>query len=317
MSFFFDNVLTTVTIPSTYSTTGAYAVNGDTRYNIGAIRAYNNPDVSGSGTFNYFMCMAKNAPTGPSTNNYLGVFKITQNGKVYARDTYVSSWADYAEYFESFHQLPIDYGTTVSIVDPDSYELIVVDEQGNPIDEETRNSIRTIHQSYSGALDFMFQKAGYVKPATDQDDPTSIIGVVRPTVGMKQSSVVGNIAWSEWQNKYIIDEFGIPQVENYAHIQWNAGGVNYDYMEGAVPSSIIVPEYATKVEYKKDGSRYTRAKLNPFYDASVPYKGRDERPEWVLVGLLGQVPVKSTQPLNPAWKKLGKISETVDKVLIK
>jgi hypothetical protein len=317
MSFFFDNLLTTITIPSSYSTTGAYAVNGDTRYNIGAIRAYNNPDPIGTGTFNYFMCMSKNAPTGTDTNNYIGVFKITQNGTVYARDTYVSSWADYAEYFETFDQLPLDAGVSIVVVDPDLYELVVVDNEGNPANEELRNNITAIHQQYSGALDYMFQKGGYVRQAAQEDDPTKIIGVVRPNIGVRASSVVGNAAWTEWSNKYIIDDFGIPVKERYCHVQWSAGGVVYDYPENCIPSHVMAPQNLTKVWYKKDGTPYERAKLNPYYDPTASYKGRQDRSEWVLVGMLGQVPMLSDQPMHPNWIKLSKLSNRANNVLIK
>jgi mitochondrial fission protein ELM1 len=36
----------------------------------------------------------------------------------------------------------------------------------------------------------------------------------------------------------------------------------------------------------------TRDRLNPTFDASKVYVPRSQRPEWVIVGLLGQIPVK-------------------------
>ena len=317
MSFFYDNALTTVTIPSQYSTTGAYAVNGDTRLNIGVIRAYNNPDLAGTGTFNYFMCMSKDAPVGPSTNNYKGIFKITQNGSVYTRDTYYSSYADYAEYFELFDGQPLPYGTTVVVVHPDEYELTVVMDDGTPADDTTKAYITNIHQTYSGALDQQFIKHGYVRAATSEDDPTTIIGVTRPSHGMKQPSVVGNAAWSEWQNMYVVDEFGLPMTEPYYHMVWNHGGVTYDYPADAIPSHITMPSSATKSYFKRDGTPYTRAVLNPTFKIGSNYTPRQSRPEWSLIGLLGQVPVRNDVPHHPGWTLMSRISDRVNQMLIK
>ena len=315
MSFFFDNKLTTIVNPSTYSVTGAYAVNGDTRYNIGVIRAVNSPD-GGTGSFNYLMLMAQGA-SGATQNNYLGIFKVDQNGTTYTRDTYVTGFADYAEYFETFDQLPLDYGTTVSLVDPDLYELVVVDHNGDPADEELQGQIRTIHQQFSGALDSMFYKDGFVRATTPEDDPTKVIGVVRPNYGLKASSVVGNSKWSEYANKYIMDEFGIPKKEPEYHIKWSAGGVNYDYIEGDVPRSMIVPPTAVRTCFRPDGKMYEKMQINPYYDYTIKYKGRAERPEWVLVGLLGQVPVLNTQLVNPNWVLMGRVSDRVNTMLLK
>ncbi len=317
MSFFYDNSLTSITIPSTYSTTGAYAVNGDTRLNIGVIRAFNNPDPSGTGSFNYFMCMSKNSPTGPDTNNYKGIFKITQNGTVYARDTYISSWgADYAEYFESFTQKPIDYGKSVVIVDPDLYELCVVEDDGTPAMSETQDIIKRLHQEYSGTYDYMFTKRGYVREATQDDNVENVIGVVRPNVGTKQPSVIGNTQWDEWQSKYIVDEFGIPEVERYYHLMWSNGGLVYDYPFDQVPSHIKVPSDAYRVYNNKKGEPYYRAKINPLYDPVKQYHGRQYRDEWILVGLVGQMPILQNVPMNPRWKILSKLSEKVSQVLV-
>ena len=319
MSFFYDNALTSVTVPTTYSTTGPYAVNGSAAVNIGVIRSSINPDPSLSnltGTYNYFMCMAKNNPVGPTTNNYLGVLKITQNGTIFSRQTTISSFgADYAEYFESFDQQPIKLGTSVIIVNPDEYELVIVDE--NNMSPTGADLIAIQQLCLDPDYGFMFQKSGYVRPAATGDNPSDIIGVVRPQDGTKLPTVIGNSAWSEWQNKYMVDEFGIAKVEQYYHLVWNENGINYNYPFDQVPPNINVPSYATKSWYNSRGDPYTRAKINPYYAADANYKSRMHRDEWILVGLLGQMPMLQNQPMNPKWSKISKSSNGVVQILAK
>lgn len=56
--------------------------------------------------------------------------------------------------------------------------------------------------------------------------------------------------------------------------------------------------------------------LNPNYDPSLPYIARSKRPEWNLIGLLGQIPVRVGQPVHPSWKKLRPISAQADLYLV-
>jgi hypothetical protein len=41
--------------------------------------------------------------------------------------------------------------------------------------------------------------------------------------------------------------------------------------------------------------------LNPKYNPKKEYKNRDERPEWIIVGLLGQIPINKGQPVKDSW----------------
>jgi hypothetical protein len=57
--------------------------------------------------------------------------------------------------------------------------------------------------------------------------------------------------------------------------------------------------------------------LNPAYDPSRPYIPRSLRPEWVLVGLVGQVPLLADQPRGDRWCVMRPVSETVTLVYIR
>ena len=56
--------------------------------------------------------------------------------------------------------------------------------------------------------------------------------------------------------------------------------------------------------------------LNPDFDASLPYMPRADRPEWNLIGLLGQIPVRKGHPTHPSWRKLRPISAQADLWLV-
>ncbi|WP_431803657.1 peptidase G2 autoproteolytic cleavage domain-containing protein [Halobacillus andaensis] len=84
------------------------------------------------------------------------------------------------------------------------------------------------------------------------------------------SSLVGNSAALSWQGKYIRDEWGRKQ-----------------YHEVTIPGerdsqgNIHIPKRTEN-----------QVQLNPDWNAEQPYVSRLERPEWVRVGLVGQILVR-------------------------
>ena len=60
-------------------------------------------------------------------------------------------------------------------------------------------------------------------------------------------------------------------------------------------------------------------KLNPAFDESKAdgYKPREDRVEWNLIGLLGQVQIKADEPTRPGWIKMKQISDAVDLWLVR
>jgi len=74
--------------------------------------------------------------------------------------------------------------------------------------------------------------------------------------------------------------------------------------EGVLPEDAVF--YTKKVKV-----------LNPDYDESLEYTSREERPEWNIVGLLGQIHIKKGQPTNPNWIKIKDTSDNVELWLVK
>lgn len=57
--------------------------------------------------------------------------------------------------------------------------------------------------------------------------------------------------------------------------------------------------------------------LSPEFDPTLVYVPRSKRPEWNIVGYVGQVPVRDDQPLNPRWQVIRTLSPGVLLVLIR
>jgi hypothetical protein len=148
-------------------------------------------------------------------------------------------------------------------------------------------------------------KEGTVRPAKQGEIP---IGIVTKTPG-----VLGNNPM-EWPKQYLRDEYGNPIMENY---------------EEEVPiSAEAAEELKTLLENgeklsAKDKKRLlkkakgTRPKLNPEYDPQQQYRSREERAEWQIVGLLGQLHLTKGQPVAPQWVKLRDVSPNVELYLVK
>lgn len=158
--------------------------------------------------------------------------------------------------------------------------------------------------------------SGKVRIATTGETP---IGVVRPKGMAKTSVCIGNDAELKWQGKYLKDEFGQYELENYDVYSWIETITNLDestteieksYNADNIPNGVIVPEIKTVTVQQ-------RKKLNPAYDPEQTYIPRRERPEWNLIGLLGQVPIKKGEVVNPSWILMDSTGTLADIYFIK
>lgn len=111
------------------------------------------------------------------------------------------------------------------------------------------------------------------------------IGVVRP---IGTSTIIGNASAMEWHGKYLLDEYG---------------GVRCRTVELVDDDGNIVKE--------------VQKCTNPQYDPTREYIQRRDRPEWVIVALVGRARVTRGEVTGRTWIKLASISNTVDEYLIK
>ena len=206
------------------------------------------------------------------------------DGNAYADGTWNNNGADYAEYFESATGQPIEVGTTVIL-------------DGNK-----------------------------VRAATLSDDVQNIVGVVRPKEPGIASMTIGNTAWNKWSKQYITDDFGRYTLENHEVIEWEEVTTDEDgktettyksYESHMIPNDVVIPENAIRKTKDEKGNIFNHYKLNPDFDSTKEYIPREERTEWLIIGLVGQVPILNNQPINNRWIKMRNISVNVSEYLIR
>jgi hypothetical protein len=82
-------------------------------------------------------------------------------------------------------------------------------------------------------------------------------------------------------------------------------------------SGNVLETYQRPKTINKGIKKEWKPKLNPDYDPNQEYKSRPERPEWNLVGLVGQVYINKNQRTNPKWIKIKDIDIHTELWLIK
>jgi len=224
-------------------------------------------------------------------------FKVRGDGVIFADGGNTINSADFAEYFESTDGSAIAVGKTV-----------VLDN-------------------------------GKVRVSTDSDNASDIVGVIRhrKTVG-----VLGNSAWNRWQQKYKVDDYGVPLQEEYTITEWDVvvaedaddleithkgenkkipqkkgDTIHHSYATDKIPSELTVPSDAVVKDKNSAGELYKRKIFNDSYDSSREYVSRENRDEWNIVALTGQVTMTKGQKTGDRWIKLRDISDTVEEWLVR
>ena len=204
-------------------------------------------------------------------------FQMTSGGNMTADGSFSGSGADYAEYFETADGNGIEIGKTVVL-------------DGNK-----------------------------VRASTSSDDASAIIGVVRPKEDGKCSMTIGNTAWNHWTDKYLTDDFGVFIWEDYTVKEWtetinNADGTtttkNHSYPSDFIPEGVTAPADAKVLTQQ-------RKKQNPDWNKDTEYVKRQDRKEWVIIGLLGQIPINKNEKTGTNWIKMRDISDTVEEWLVR
>jgi hypothetical protein len=157
-----------------------------------------------------------------------------------------------------------------------------------------------------------------VREATSQDPASAIMGVVRPKEPNKASMVVGNTAWNKWANKYLTDDFDRYIMEDHNVLEWtDEEGKQHSYESHNIPDGVTVPDDAVVKTHDDKGNKFQHYKLNPAWDKDAEYTPREQRPEWNIIGLIGQVKVLKGQPVNDRWIKMRDVSDTVEEWFIR
>lgn len=134
---------------------------------------------------------------------------------------------------------------------------------------------------------------GKIKTCTNADNA---IGVISSNPTMLGNSDGGTA--DEWVGKYEKDVWGNYVFEEYTYEE--TAGINEDTGE---PNIVI-----------KTGSR---RKISTSYDPNLTYIPRDQRPEWNVVGLLGQIRVLKNQQIPTRWIKIKDINNDIAIYLVR
>lgn len=148
---------------------------------------------------------------------------------------------------------------------------------------------------------------GKVRVATLADTAADIIGVVRPKNNGLTASVAGkNTTTGVFE--YELDEFGRVVEEKYFIWSWvDENNVNYNYPSDQVPDGIVVPE-------NKTVSESARWKKTANYQGTQPTA--QDTVGYVLVGLLGQIPVRKNAVKPLTWVLMKSLGSNADLYLV-
>ena len=207
-------------------------------------------------------------------------FTFRGDGEAFCDGEFRNNGADYAEYFESSTGAAIPVGTTVVL---------------------ENNKVRA---------------------ATSEDSASSIMGVVRPKAPGRISTVVGNSGWNRWNQKYLMDDFDRYILDEHVVYEWTETGedgqeINHSYESHQIPEGVTIPSDVVGQTHDSKGNRFVHYRLNPDFDPSVTYVPRQERDEWIIVGLIGQVRILDGQPMNDRWVKMRDVSNSVEEWFIR
>ena len=100
------------------------------------------------------------------------------------------------------------------------------------------------------------------------DSTDDILGIISGTAG-----VIGNAAELDWKDRYLTDEYG--------RIIYDEIELEQTTCDPNDPEKEIVETIRRKVP-----------RINPDFDSTLEYIPRTERPEWGVVGLMGQIYVR-------------------------
>ncbi len=154
--------------------------------------------------------------------------------------------------------------------------------------------------------------AGRVRAATPDDAPDQVIGVVRPKTG--GPGVIGNAAEDGWAGRWARDAFGAPEYENRLFWHWpsKTGDDRYHPRTGTDADRPPPgwPEDCATIEVPVQRSAAA-------FDPNRAYVPRSQRRDWAVIGLLGQIPVLTGQPVNPRWVPMSIQSDGVQLYLVR
>lgn len=152
---------------------------------------------------------------------------------------------------------------------------------------------------------------GELRIAGEGDD---IIGVVMPS-----ASVIGNSQWNHWHSKFFSTKFREKKLGKYDIVEWleTETSLLKSYYKSDLPDNFSMPIEAIEIQTDADGNDLYKPLVNSAFDVNMEYTGRQDRPSWATVCLLGSVPVYKGQLTGSNWIKIKDLNDELDLMIIK
>ena len=185
----------------------------------------------------------------------------------------------------------------------------------------------------------------------ESGDEANVIGVIRPK-GSTNSHGDG----LQWGGKWKRDVWGNYETEGYTRVTWQENGYRHSYAKDRIPTHRLkmgigedkdvhkkessfeldkegnkIPVVVPSTDSQKTATNYLerthkkgkadvplkRRIYNDSYNPATVYNRREDRlKEWVLIGMLGQVPVRDSAIIPTHWKKMKNLESGIDKYFI-
>jgi hypothetical protein len=271
------------------------------------------------------------------------VFSVTTGGYAVASTGFVvSDSADFGEYMESRYKVDgvptkIPPGTTV-VLDDDGYIMpsdTIGLENKTVIGVISYTSCLTANTGLEEWKDKYLKKCGQ-EIYDEQIEYDEIIKYedLEPNNGIKRrkqifktyqvynlnDEIIGTQILEEkekvpiYEKEYIFkneNETVITKIVNHITktIEYRKENItksipDMDIIEIVDDSGNVIQNIEEQKYINKNTKKSWIKRLNPYYDPNQIYVPRQQRPEWNLVGLIGQVYITEGQKVNPNWRKI-------------
>ena len=327
-----------------------YAVNGHTNDIPSMMQLHHSPTTNSedamilldtrapSGTgFRFLQCVTSSAGTADTEFNLRG------DGNAFADGTWSASGADYAEYFESSTGNQIPSGTTVVLDGNNKVRASKSDDAASAIlgviRPKTNGPNMAVTSCIVGNAAWNHWQGRYLTDDFGQFVLEDCVAVGwsekdGKTLGPGDLEDIDHHCFKDelWQGTLIekggTDGSGTNAGDNIVLNGTDASGadagdkVDIGYIvkytsDGAPVADNPGTRTITGIETQYEEFAEKRKKANSNYDPSEAYIPREERDEWVVVGMLGQVPVLKNEKTGDRWIKMRDISSETEEWLIR
>ena len=245
-------------------------------------------------------------------------FNFRGDGQAYADGAFNDDTLDYAEYFESSDGAAVELGRSVVLEDNKVRYYNAATDSAENIIGITRPKKNAKGPSAHGVA-WSYWHDRFLTDDYGQYIMEDVKVWVWDDVLATESDVVDAVAATYYEDgDDIPDGKEVGDVKTAEVVGVAVGDVKieagscYERVELAKDSNWTPPSGATS-------SMQSEKKENPDYDPALEenYKSREDRDEWWLIGLLGQVPINANEPTHPNWIKMKQISDAVDLWLVR